>query len=276
MRLGTKIAVLAAALGMAASPTWAGPKTKRLVAVPLMAQPVSPDEMRERTVAASEVFFVQHLSALKSVTLRADVRVAALLGSIGYAKGTRLVFAQEKDGKGEFYCGVFHAPALPGAPNGGRQWVCFEDADNDGFFDLAYTAPLNKGAFLPTFDYVLFPRSVHAPYTRDADDQTFFYEVGFAHGKPYRLNGMIPFVEMMREAGDSAWSGAGSNIMGVLGDTATISSKELPQNIRLDHALFSVTAADGVRGGLSGRLPGMVGSKLMLPTRSQVPTKSLA
>jgi len=123
-------------LGVFVDPASAAP----IVKLPLQAYALDEAQLQERTVGQDEPFALQRLSALRSVTLKGDVTVAAAFGTAVFVSGGQLLWAQGTDRRG-FFCGDYQTDGIGmvGLAKAARtQWVCFEDAESDGVFDVAY------------------------------------------------------------------------------------------------------------------------------------------
>ena len=210
--------------------------------VTLIAEPVASDQMAERVVRKGEVFLIQKLRAVKSVTLQQDVGAGFGFGRGRLPAGGKLIYATDGQG-GVFYCGVLRAMKIPLNGNLDRQWYCLEDKDGDQVFDTLYRTTYNRGAFLPVFDQVYDDKAVMIPYTPDKDEDRFYFETGFARENALANFGASTFTEKVREEGTESWAPIADGSM--YGGSTPASERRLPMEIKLDRAQFTVVAADG-------------------------------
>ena len=235
-----------AAIGWAvAAGAPASAKSAPQVVEPLLAEPMPADQMQERAVTPGEVFLVQRLSAVKSITLGADVRIPFLIGAVSLPKGTQLLLSPQQGGTKALYCGVYAGQVLFGSRNQTRQWVCFEDKDGDGVFESAYKAGVNAGVFLPAFNTIGSPPAVAAPYAPDAEAGRYYFEVGFVYETTGVRSGLGNIVEKIRANGDVAWSDPiDGPVQSRTGYSTWISGRDFPEDITLDRAHFTVVGGD--------------------------------
>ena len=209
------------------------PKTWDQVRIPFMAEPVAPEGMAERTVAAGEPFMQRRLSALKSVTLTAEVS-----GSASWPKGTRLIYA--KGAKGDYYCGAEKAGILAYKV----QWGCLRDEDGDGVFDAYHPTPANPGAYLPSFNAVFAPKPIQAPYAPDAEPD--FYETAIVKQNTFNIYASSFFYLKVRRSGEPGWNDVASVSRGVGGGYVAVKGgTPLPHRVALGGAVFELVAKTG-------------------------------
>jgi hypothetical protein len=195
----------------------------------------APADMAERTMAKGEPFMQRRLSALKSVTLTADVT-----GPVSWPKGTRLIYAQGQIG--EYYCGTERPDLLAYKV----QWGCLRDEDGDGVFDVYHPTPPNPGAYLPSFNAIFGGKPIQAPYAPDAEPD--YYETAIVQQDSFNFYGRTFFHQKVRRRGEDKWNDVVSTSRGVTGGFTSISGKKLPEAVSLGGAEFVVVAktAEGV------------------------------
>jgi hypothetical protein len=247
---------LSSAAGLAATVT-------KSVVAPLVAGPLEADEQADRVIQPDEPFMRQRLTALKSATLTADVSTPTRDGLLRFQptastlpKGSRLVLALGDDRKTEYYCGTYSISAAQALAIGKWkvEWVCFEDTDKDGVFDLVYETPKEATLVVPSFVSISDPRPVSVPYVQDAPNARYYFERAVARDKPV-LWSPPNFREKARRQDDPDWGDFDPSRSGVEGWRA-VAKRAFPSDVELNGMAFTILDKAG-QEGLSVR-PGKV------------------
>lgn len=197
---------------------------------------LSDADRQQKTLGPGEPIFIQRLTAIKSATLQDE--------SNGLPSGARLLLAKGPGGR-EFYCGAPRPTGTARIVGGAHtaQWICFEDAANDGVFETVWDTPYNAGARVPSFGAVTAPTPVSLHYAVDPENKRDFYETTIVHQKSFNIYGRMFFYLKVRRQGETEWLDMVSTPSGMRGGYGALAAKALPATLHLGGAKIQVLGA---------------------------------